>query len=43
MHVGHRRPLLVTLPDDVELSDHVTTRLFLSRMLALKKHREVWG
>ena len=43
MHVGHRRPSLVTLPDDVELSDHVTTRLFLARMLALKKHREVWG
>jgi hypothetical protein len=43
MHVGHRRPTLVTLPDDAEFSDHVTTRLFLARMLALKKYQEVWA
>ena len=43
MHVGHRRPWLVTWSDNSTLSGHVTTRLFLARMLALKKHREVWG
>lgn len=43
MHVGHRRPTLATWVNDVELSTHVTTRLFLARMLALKKYQEVWG
>ena len=29
------------VPDD-DLSDYVRDRLFLARMLALKKHQEVW-
>ena len=29
--------------EDVELSDHVKFRLYLARMLALKKHQAVWG
>lgn len=29
--------------DDEDLSDHVKDRLWLARMLALKKHQEVWG
>ena len=29
------------VPDD-KLSDYVQDRLFLARMLALKKHQEVW-
>ena len=29
------------VPDD-ELSNHVQDRLWLARMLALKKHQEVW-
>ena len=30
------------VPDD-ELSDHVQDRLWLARMLALKKYQEVWA
>jgi hypothetical protein len=29
--------------DDEELSDYVKTRLLIARMLALKKHQEIWG
>ena len=31
------------IDEDQELSDHVKFRLYLARMLALKKHQEVWG
>lgn len=43
--VGYRRPNIIVksiLLDD-ELSDYVLDRLRLARMLALKKHHEVWG
>jgi hypothetical protein len=29
--------------EDEELSEYVQDRLWLARMLALKKHREIWG
>jgi hypothetical protein len=31
------------LVHDEDLSDYVLDRLYLARMLALKKHQEVWG
>ncbi len=44
---SRRRPHFVKDPDliddDAELSDYVKTRLFLARMLAMKKYHEKWA
>ena len=47
-HIGYRRPKLVECDKhcdhlDDELSDYVTTRLLIARMLAMRKYDEKWG